>query len=171
VFRGDVGECQFSVGNRYEGFGGSRAVCDVSVVLVTMVSVARLKRLVQGVTLVAVATYTAIVLYQNMSTAASSPRPQVNSAFLVVALWVTRPQVNSTFTVVALWVTRPQVNSAFLVMALWVTRPQVNSAFTVVALWVTRPQVNSAFLVVALWVTRPQVNSAFLVVTTPDRLA
>lgn len=47
-----------------------------------MVSVARLKRLVQGLTLLAVAAYTTIVLYQSMSTAASSsggpPRQQVS---------------------------------------------------------------------------------------------
>jgi hypothetical protein len=91
VLRGDGGESQSSVGSRYEGFAGPRAVsvavyCDASVPLVTMVSVARLKRLVQGLTLVAVAAYTAIVLYQNMTTAASS-RPQVQSAFLIVVHW------------------------------------------------------------------------------------
>jgi hypothetical protein len=90
------GEGQSSVGNRYEGVAESRAVsvavyCDASVLLVTMVSVARLKRLVQGLTLVAVATYTAIVLYQSMSAAASSSRPQVQSTSLVMVLWVTTP--------------------------------------------------------------------------------
>jgi hypothetical protein len=80
VGRGDGGDCQSCVGKRHEAFAGSYSrlvavYCDASVVLlVTMVSVVRLKRLVQGLTLVAVTAYTVIVLYQSMSTAASSSR-------------------------------------------------------------------------------------------------
>lgn len=96
------GDCQSSVGCSDEGVAaGSRPVrvivychgvdCHASLVLlllllvVMMGTLARLKRLVQGLTLVAAAAYTSLLLYQNMSTVASSssrlaPRQQVRNS-------------------------------------------------------------------------------------------
>ncbi|XP_069694973.1 fringe glycosyltransferase [Periplaneta americana] len=47
-------------------------------VFVTMVSVARLKRLVQGLTLVAAAAYSTLLLYQTVSSSRLAPRQQVS---------------------------------------------------------------------------------------------